>query len=425
MAVPQPRNERPSAGVVLSTCATGVSPVNSHGQDGRATTAERAAERRGGAEYLCHGRLARQRPPPQTSGRNMQATFQSISRGGWFVLAFLVSVGARPAQAGDLAVRYEASHEAMGTVYTVAAYGRDQEFLSEVVNQVFEEIDRLDAQMSNYKPESELSVINREAAQHAVIVEPRLFGLIQYAWRASDESGGAFDITVGPLMKHWGFFRGQGRLPSPPEISQVLKSVGYQHMHLDAERRSIRFDVSGMEIDLGGIAKGYAVDQAVEILRSNGVTSALVSSGTSSIYALGSPPGERGWKVTVRDPYDAGKAADVFHLQNFALSTSGSYEKFFKINGKIYCHIMDPHTGWPVQNMLSTVAAVPTGVETEVLTKVFFVGGVEKSRAYLATHPNAIGIFYQPGDKPQTFKRTVLRSKSFHIPSDSIAELEP
>lgn len=311
----------------------------------------------------------------------------------------------------------------MGTTYTVVAYGRDQTLLSEVVREVFEEIDQLDEQMSNYQPQSELSAINRNAAQHEVTVSPQLFGLIQYSLRASQESGGDFDITVGPLMKLWGFFRGQGRLPSSREISQVQKRIGYQHVHLDPARRTIRFDVSGMEFDLGGIAKGYAVDQAAEILRSNGITAALVSSGNSSIYALGSPPGERGWKITVRDPFHADKPADVLRLQNFALSTSGNYEKFFKINGKIYCHIMDPHTGWPVENMLSTVGAAPTGVETETLTKIFFVGGVEKSRQYLATHPNAIGIFYQPGDKPQTFKRTVLRSKSFQIPENSIAEL--
>ena len=322
------------------------------------------------------------------------------------------------------AVRYEASHEAMGTIYTVVAYGHDQTTLSEAVGQVFEEIDQLDDQMSNYKPESELSAINRDAAQHDVTVSPELFGLIQYSMRASEASGGDFDITVGPLMKLWGFFRGQGRLPGAAEIAQVRKRIGYQHVHLDAARRTIHFDVSGMELDLGGIAKGYAVDRAADILRADGVTAALVSSGSSSIYALGSPPGERGWKITVRDPYHEDKPADVFRLQNFALSTSGNYEKFFKINGKIYCHIMDPHTGWPVQNMLSTVAAVPTGVETEALTKTFFVGGVEKSRQFLATHANAIGICYQPGDQPQIFKRTILRSKSFQIPTGSIAELE-
>ena len=129
-------------------------------------------------------------------------------------LAVLLAVLAGAAQAADTPVRYEASHEAMGTTYSVVAYGRDQTFLSEVVDQVFAEIDELDAQMSNYKAESELSAINRDAAQHEVTVSPQLFGLLQYSLNASQASGGDFDITVGPLMKLWGFFRGQGRLPS-------------------------------------------------------------------------------------------------------------------------------------------------------------------------------------------------------------------
>lgn len=198
---------------------------------------------------------------------------------------------AGPVSAADVVVRYEASHQAMGTVFTVVAYGRDQAQLAEVVNEVFEEIDSLDQQMSNYKPDSELSVINREAAQQNVLVEPRLFHLIQESLHYSEETGGAFDPTVGPLMKQWGFFRGHGRLPTEAEIAQVLKSVGYQRIKLDPERRTIRFEARGVELDLGGIAKGYAVDRAVELLRSNDITSALVSSGTSSIYALGSPPG--------------------------------------------------------------------------------------------------------------------------------------
>ncbi len=312
----------------------------------------------------------------------------------------------------------------MGTIYTIVAYGKDQTLLAEAVGQAFEEIDQLDDQMSNYKPESELSTINRDAATREVTVSPELFHLIQYSMHASEASGGDFDITVGPLMKLWGFFRGQGRLPGRAEIVQVQKKIGYQHVQLDPERRTIHFDVSGMDLDLGGIAKGYAVDRAAEILRAAGVNAALITSGNSSIYALGSPPGERGWKITVRDPYHDGKPADVLRLRNYALSTSGNYEKFFVINGKTYCHIMDPHTGWPVQNMLSTVAAVPTGVETEALTKTFFVGGVEKSRQFLTTHPNIIGILYQPGPQPKTFTRTVLRSTSFQIPPDSVAELE-
>jgi thiamine biosynthesis lipoprotein len=327
-------------------------------------------------------------------------------------------------QQAENVVRYEASHESMGTVFTVAVYGRDRTFLSEVVEEVFEEVDRLDEQMSNYKPESELSAINREAAAHPVVVEPGLFHLLEISVHRSEETDGAFDITVGPLMKSWGFFRGRARLPTPAEISQVLKRVGYQHLKLDAERRTIGFDEAGVDIDLGGIAKGYAVDRAVEILRSNGITSALVSSGTSSIYALGSPPGAHGWKITVRDPYDARKPADIIHLQNYSLSTSGSYEKFFNIAGKNYCHIMNPHTGWPVEGVLSTVVVAPTGTDTDGRSAGCFVMGAERTRKYLAVQPNLVVIFYLPSEAPAKYKRVLLRSDSYSIPADSIVEID-
>jgi thiamine biosynthesis lipoprotein len=341
-----------------------------------------------------------------------------------FPLLLLVTCHSSLVTASDDSVRYEASHESMGTVFTVAAYGRDRTFLSEVVEQVFEEIDRLDGQMSNYKPESELSAINREAAGHPVVVEPGLFHLLEISVQRSEQTEGAFDITVGPLMKLWGFFRGRGRLPTQAELAQVLERVGYQHLKLDSQLRSIRFDEPGVEIDLGGIAKGYAVDRAVDILRSNGITSALVSSGTSSIYALGSPPGAHGWKITLRDPYDARKPADVIHLQNYSLSTSGSYERFFEIGGKDYCHIMNPHTGWPVQGILSAAVLAATGTDTDGRSAGCFVMGVEGTRKYLAAHRDIAVIFYLPTETPAQYKRVLLRSDSYSIPADSVVEID-
>jgi FAD:protein FMN transferase len=320
-------------------------------------------------------------------------------------------------------VRYEASHPSMGTVYTVAAYGNDADFLAETVNEVFEEVDRLDAQMSNYKPESELSHINREAAHADVVVEPRLFGLIQLCLRLSEDTGGAFDITVGPLMKAWGFFRGQGRVPSSQEIHDVLKHVGYGHVHLDAARRTIHFDEPGIELDLGAKAKGYAVDRAVEILKANGISNALVSAGTSSIYALGAPPGEKGWKISLRDPFDQSKAAEVVYLKNFSLSTSGNYERFFNMGGRMYSHIMDPHTGMPVEGMLLASAFTERTTDSDGLSTALYVLGVEASGNYLARHPNIAAIFYLPLNTEKTFKRVSLQSPSYRLPPDALVEI--
>ena len=320
-------------------------------------------------------------------------------------------------------VRYEASHPAMGTVYTVAAYGADADFLAATVNEVFDEIDRLDAQMSNYKPESELSRINRDAAHQDVVVEPHLFGLIQLCLRLSEDTEGAFDVTVGPLMKAWGFFRGEGHVPNPQEIRDVLRHVGYRHVHLDAERRALHFDEAGIELDLGAKAKGYAVDRAVDILKENGVSSALVSAGNSSIYALGAPPGERAWKISLRDPFNGNRAAEVIYLKNFSVSTSGSYERFFTLGGRKYAHIMDPHTGRPVENMLSTAAFTEHTADSDGLSTALYVLGVEASRKYLAQHPNVATIFYLPAGAEQKFKRVSLESGSYHLPLDSVVEI--
>jgi len=338
------------------------------------------------------------------------------------LFSFLLSAGLRGAWGEEPLVRVEASHDAMGTQFTIVAYGTDTRFLAQVANEAFEEIDSLDAQMSNYKPESELSRINREAAREAVLVEPRLFDLIEYSLRGSEETDGAFDITVGPLMKAWGFFRGQGRVPTARELADVMKRVGYHHVHLDLEQRTIRLDTPGVEIDLGGIAKGYAVDRAVEVLRANGVTTALVSSGTSSICALGAPPGDRAWRITLRDPLQADKVGDVIHLKNYSLSASGNYEKFFALGGKTYSHIMDPRTGRPVENMLSTAVLAPSGVDSDMLSKLYVLG-VEGSRKVLARHPGLVVIFYRPAGTKQKYERVVLRSPSYDLPAGSLAEV--
>jgi thiamine biosynthesis lipoprotein len=320
--------------------------------------------------------------------------------------------------------RYEDSHDAMGTTFDVVAYGPDGEHLAAVINEVFDEIDRLEQQMSKYRRDSEVSHINRNAARHGIIVEPRLFRLIQDSLRASTETDGAFDITIGPLMKSWGFYRQEGRVPSLVEIKQVLQSIGYQHIKLDPALRMIWFDEKDVELDLGAIAKGYAIDRAVAILRSYGVTSALLSSGSSSIYALGAPPQERAWQITLRDPFDANKGADTILLKNCSVSTSGNYVRFFTLNGKTYSHIMNPLTGWPVDGMLSTAVVSEETTESEALSTALYVMGPERASKVLAAHPNLAVVYYLPTPSPVKFERVVARSSSYNLPSEVVAEIK-
>jgi thiamine biosynthesis lipoprotein len=315
----------------------------------------------------------------------------------FLLLALVPSPAAIPAAVGPRALhRYEASRMSMASAYAIVAYGEDASALPRILEAAFDEVDRIDRLMSHYKPESPLSRLNREAAAGSVAVEAELFDFLTECLRYARESDGAFDITVGPLMKTWGFFRGGGRLPSDAEIEDVRARVGYAHVILDAKARTVRFDRPGVELDLGGIAKGYAVDRVVALLRREGVAAALVSAGGSTIYGLGAPPGHGAWEVTVQDPLGGEGTALTVRLRDRALSVSGSSEKSFERDGVRYSHIMDPRRGRPVQGVLSVAVLAPTGTAGDALDNAFFVQGVQDSGTYLRCLPETEVIFFLP-----------------------------
>ena len=305
--------------------------------------------------------------------------------------------------------RHEATRLSMGCVYAIVVYGRDAAALARITEEALDEVDRIDRLMSHYRPESPLSRVNREAAQHPVTVDPELFDFIAGAMRYNRESDGAFDITVGPLMKAWGFFRGEGRMPSDDELAAARRSVGASHVRLNAADRTIAFDRPGVELDLGGIAKGYAVDRAVALLQQRGVSAALVSAGGSTIYALGAPPGRDGWDVEIQDPADARRVARTVTLRNRALSVAGSSEKSFESEGVTYSHIMDPRTGRPVRGLLSVAVLAGTGTAGDALDNAFFVLGRERSQPYLASLPGTEAIFFSSSTDTVTDADTVAQ----------------
>jgi thiamine biosynthesis lipoprotein len=291
--------------------------------------------------------------------------------------------------AGDL-LRIEHSVEAMGSTYTAIAFGEDQQQLEEAVEAAFAEVQRLDGMLSNYRTDSEWSRVNRHAAERPVKVTPELFRLLAACVEYSRQSEGTFDITVGPLMRIWGFYKGTGRLPSKQEIAAALPTVGYRGIHLDAETGTVEFYKPGVELDPGGIGKGYAVDRMTQTLKDHGVASSLVSAAGSSIYALGSPPNDRGWKVKIRHPRQWTTTIEEVYLKDESMSTSGDYEKFFEAGGKIYSHIMDPRTGYPASGMLSVSVIAPRALDSEAWTKPFFVLG----REWAAGHkPEGLRVF--------------------------------
>ena len=236
-----------------------------------------------------------------------------------------------PGAFGQELYRLEKSADAMGATFSVALYGTDRASMEAAADAALAEAQRLDALLSNYRPESEWSMVNRSAAGGPVKVSAELFQLIARCLAYSRESEGAFDITVGPLMKLWGFYKSSGHLAPKSEVDAALGKIGYRHVHLDAAAQTVWFDTPGVELDPGGIGKGYAVDRMVEILKQKGFARALVAGSDSSIYGLGAPPDEpRGWEVSIRDPKNSRRSVARVYLKDMSLSTSGSYEKFFQ-----------------------------------------------------------------------------------------------
>jgi len=289
-------------------------------------------------------------------------------------------------------LRLEKSADAMGSTYSIALYGYDRVRMEASADAAFDEVRRLDDLLSNYKPESEWSEVNRHAAEKPMKLSPEMFRLLSACVDYSRESEGAFDISVGPLMKVWGFYKGSGHLPHRPEVLAALTKVGYRHIHLDQGAQTVWFDRSGVELDPGGIGKGYAVDRMVDVLRQNGVRIALVAGSGSSIYGMGAPPAEpKGWRVDIRDPRDPNKSSAEVFLKDMSMSTSGSYEKFFRAEGRTYAHIMDPRTGYPAQGSVSVSVIAPRTIDSEAWAKPYFVNG----RQWAARHkPKEFRVYF-------------------------------
>jgi FAD:protein FMN transferase len=303
-----------------------------------------------------------------------------------FLLAASAAYGQQPL------LRLEKSADAMGSTYSVALYGYDRVRMEAAADAAFDEVRQLDDLLSNYKPESEWSEVNQRAAAKPMKVSPELFRLLSACVQYSRESEGAFDISVGPLMKVWGFYKGSGHLPHKPEVRATLAKVGYRHIRLDEAAQTVFFDRAGVELDPGGIGKGYAVDRMVDVLKRNGVKIAFVAASGSSIYGMGAPPDEpRGWAVKIKDPWDQRTTLAEVWLKDSSMSTSGSYEKFFRAEGKIYAHIMDPRTGYPAQGSVSVSVIAPRTIDSEAWAKPYFVNG----RQWAVKHrPRDFQVFF-------------------------------
>lgn len=259
-------------------------------------------------------------------------------------------------------------------------------------------VEQLEEQMTVYREHSELSAINRRAAEQAVEVEPRLFELLSRAVEFSRATVGAFDITAGPLSKLWGFTRRQGRFPDPAEIEATMQAVGWQRLQLDPAARTIRFEQPGVQLNLGAIGKGFALDRCGELLAEAGVTDFVMHGGHSSVLACGSRAGRDtpGWPIAVRHPLKPDVRLGELRLCNRALGTSGSGTQFFHHQGRRFGHVLDPRRGWPAEGTLSATVLAADAATADALSTAFYVLGFEAAKEFCQQHPGLAAIFVCP-----------------------------
>lgn len=307
------------------------------------------------------------------------------------VAAALALVAAGPA---PRSVSYPV--RAMGTYVNVTLVTPDSTAALEQARAAHAAVRLVDSLMSNWTTTSEIARLNRVADSIATPVEPHTFAVLARSLRLWRESDGAFDITVEPLVRAWGFLGGPKRVPSEAEVRDAFAKVGAGDVVLDSVARTVRFRRPGMRVDLGGIAKGYAVDLAMAALRARGVRDALVDA-SGNMMSAGHPPASPAWRIGLRDPRDKlGYFARV-RLEGDAISTSANYEQFVAQDGKRYGHILDPRTGRPAEGLLAVTVIAADATTTDAWDTPLFVLGIDGARKKAAARSDFAAILVAPG----------------------------
>lgn len=265
------------------------------------------------------------------------------------------------------------SFPVMGTIGALTIDAPTEAAREEASDRAQAAIREVETRCNIFNPESELSRLNASAFQQEFVCSPLLWEVLCEAKRFYEYSGGAFDVTVKPLMKLWGFHRKRSTLPTAAEIEETRKKVGFDKIRLNPEKRSVRFLCDGIGIDLGGIAKGFALDKAAETLRQCGIGNAVINLG-GNIRCM-TPSGRKDRIIGIRDPVHTEKVLERIPMRNNCIATSGDYERYVIIEGKHYTHIIDTKTGCPVSDMLSVTIITPRGVDSDALSTSIFIRG--------------------------------------------------
>jgi thiamine biosynthesis lipoprotein len=290
---------------------------------------------------------------------------------------------------------------AMGTYVNVTLVTSDSAASTADAAAAHRAVRLVDSLMSNWTTTSEVARINRVADSTTTHVQPLVADVIARSLRMWRESDHTYDITVEPLVRAWGFIGGPRRVPSDAEARAAWALVGAGDVAFDSAAGTIHFARRGMRIDLGGIAKGYAVDQAMQALRERGVKNALVDA-SGNMMSLGHPPGSEHWRIGLRDPRDRVPYFARMWLDGDAISTSAQYEQFITKDGKRYGHIMDPRTGQPAGGLLAVTVVAPDATTSDAWDTPLYVLGLEAAKAKLLERGEVAAVLIEPGEGRDT-----------------------
>jgi thiamine biosynthesis lipoprotein len=314
-----------------------------------------------------------------------------LSRMKYYFYVLVVIFSSFPvAQAADSsAVEYEVkvSKILMGTVVETTARHPDVVHCKKALFLAYQEMERVENLLSYLKSGSEIALINASAGKKAVHVSDETFEILQRAVRYADELHGLFDVTIGAISSLWGFSDPDGgHLPDPTDIKRRLPDVNYHDLVLNEQDTSVFLAYKDMQLDLGGIAKGYAIDRGSAVLKKNGIVNFILNAG-GDMYVSGKKDSQTLWKVGVRDPRNGQELIARFDLKDYAVATSGDYERFFIVDGRRYHHIFDPRTGYPGDLTRSSTTFAATAEEADVLATYLFIIGSQQALVQNFTQP--------------------------------------
>ncbi len=293
----------------------------------------------------------------------------------------------RPAKYTAEIQQYQYTQLHLGVQVRILVFAEKETVAQEAARSAFQRIATLEDIFSNYRPTSELSHLVTTSYNKSSKVTKELFMVLRESIGFSKETAGAFDVTVGPFTDLWRKSRQQGRLPSPDTLAVLQNRVGWPLIVLNEEEQSILLKAPGMQIDMGGIAKGYILDEALQSLRQSGIQSALIEAG-GDIVVGDPPPGKTGWTIEVPDaPADAPIVQKAASLKNAAIATSGDTEQFVEIDGTRYAHIIDPRTGLGTTTRRKATVIAPNGITADRFATALTVMDRTAASALLSNHP--------------------------------------